>query len=361
MNTSAEEVLAGFAGVLRRGGLPVTMAATHTFIDAVSRLDYGNPRDVYWAGRAVFCTSAAHIGAYDYAFRAWFSTDPLPTPTRATPVITTGYEAGLEGGETGEKTPMAALASTAEVLRNRDIASLSKAERRILARQFAALPIPAPTRITRRLEPASHGQIDRVRTVRDQRRRGGEPGPLRYAQRRRRPRRIVFLIDVSGSMKPYADSLLRLAHYVCSCAPQTEVFAIGTRLTRITPALRCPDVEDALAEAGRLIPDWAGGTRLADNLHEFLRTWGRRGGARGSIIVVASDGWERGDAADLAAQMRHLRGLARRVIWSNPHAGKTGYEPIQGGIAAALPHVDALVAGHSFAAFENVLHAIDGN
>src|SRR5699024_7919786 len=152
-------------------------------------------------------------------------------------------------------------------------------ERRILARQFAALPIPAPTRITRRLEPASHGQIDRVRTVRDQRRRGGEPGPLRYAQRRRRPRRIVFLIDVSGSMKPYADSLLRLAHYVCSCAPQTEVFAIGTRLTRITPALRCPDVEDALAEAGRLIPDWAGGTRLADNLHEFLRTWGRRGGA----------------------------------------------------------------------------------
>src|SRR5699024_10051705 len=160
---------------------------------------------------------------------------------------------------------------------------------------------------------------------------------------------------------PSAVTPPRPSHSVPSRTTQPDASAIAARLSRISPALRCPDIDDALAEAGRLVPDWAGGTRLADNLGEFLRTWGRRGGARGSIIVVASDGWERGDAADLAAQMRHLRGLARRVIWSNPHAGKTGYEPIQGGIAAALPHVDALVAGHSFAAFENVLHAIDGN
>ncbi len=353
-----EEILTGFARVLRRAGLPVTMASTHTFIDAVSHLDYGDPRDVYWAGRAVFCTRNLHIGTYDYAFQTWFSIEPLPSAAQVKPSVTTGYQAGLEGSGEGEDLPMAALSSKAEVLRQRDVATLTAAEQRILARQFSSLPIPRPTRITRRLEPASHGVIDRVRTVRDQRRRGGEPGPLRFARRRKRARRIIFFIDVSGSMKPYADSLLRLAHHLCAYAPEAEVFAIGTRLTRITRAIRIANAEDALILAGELIPDWAGGTRLADNLREFLATWGRRGLARGAIVVIASDGWERGDAGDLGRQMRFLRGLAKRIIWSNPHAGKPGYEPIQGGIAAALPYLDWLIAGHSLAAFENVLLAI---
>lgn len=358
-----EVILTGFARVLRRAGLPVTMAATHTFVDAVARLDLMNPADVYWAGRAVFCTSAAHIGTYDYAFQRWFSTDPLPSAQPVKPVITTGYEANLDPGdqgEEGEEMPTAALASAAEILRHRDVAELSAGEKRILARQFQHLPHPRPQRTTRRLEPANHGVIDRVRTVRDQRRRGGEPGPLRYARRRRRPRRIIFFVDVSGSMKPYADSLLRLAHHVLLNAPQTEIFAIGTRLTRITRAMDHPDAEDALAAAGHLIPDWAGGTRLADNLREFLATWGRRGLARGAVVVVASDGWERGEGADLGEQMHYLSGLAQRVIWSNPHAGKSGYEPVQGGIVAALPHLAGLVAGHSFDAFEKILGAIDG-
>lgn len=359
--STPEEVLTGFARVLRCAGLPVTMAATQTFIDAVSRLDYANPRDVYWAGRAVFCSRAVHIATYDYAFHAWFSTAPLPGVKQTKPTITTGYEAGLDGeGGTGEDLPMAAIASAAEVLRQRDVAELSRAQRNLLARQYQHLPIPRPTRIARRLERANHGVIDRVRTVRDQRRRGGEPGPLRYARRRRKPRRIIFFIDVSGSMKPYADSLLRLAHHVASGAPETEVFAIGTRLTRITRAMHIPDAADALTEAGNLIPDWAGGTRLADNIREFLATWGRRGLARGAIVVIASDGWERAQVADLGQQMRYLAGLASRVIWSNPHAGKAGYQPIQGGIAAALPHLDALIAGHSFASFERVIGAIDG-
>src|SRR5699024_1879335 len=146
------------------------------------------------------------------AFRTWFNAEPFPTAKQAKPAITTGYEAGLEGGEDAEMLPMAAIASAAEVLRDRDVASLSRAERQLLARQFATLPVRLPTRTARRLEPAGHGVIDRVRTVRAQRRRGGEPGPLHYARRRRRTRRVIFLIDVSGSMKPYADSFLRLAH-----------------------------------------------------------------------------------------------------------------------------------------------------
>lgn len=364
MSTTPEEILTGFARVLRGAGLPVTMAATHTFLEAVSRLDLADPRDVYWAGRAVFCTRSTHIATYDYAFRTWFTDAPLPAATQVRPTITTGYEAGLDGGPGGEQRaeelPLAAFASAVEVLRHRDVATLTAAEQRILARHFAELPVPAPSRTTRRLERANHGVVDRVRTVRDQRRRGGEPGPLRYARRRKQPRTIIFLIDVSGSMKPYADALLRLAHHVCSQIPKAEAFAIGTRLTRITRALQYPDAGAALAHAGQVIPDWAGGTRLADNLREFLATWGRRGLARGAVVVVASDGWERGDAGEVGRQMRFLRALARRVIWSNPHAGKTGYEPVQGGIAAALPHLDALIAGHSFAAFENILRAIDG-
>lgn len=356
-----EEILTGFARVLRHAGLPVTMAVTQTFIDAVSRLDYANPRDVYWAGRALFCTSKAHLNIYDYAFRAWFSTAPTPGGTQVEPTITMGYEAGLDGsGGEGEELPLAAIASAVERLRHRDLAELSRAERALVAKSFHQLPTPTPRRVTRRLERANHGVIDRVRTVRDQRRRGGEPGPLRFAQRRSAPRQIIFFIDVSGSMKPYADWLLRLAQHVAATRGRTEVFAIGTRLTRITTAMECPDPTEALREAGELIPDWAGGTRLADNLREFIATWGRRGLARGAIAVIASDGWEREGVSDLGEQVRTLAALARRVVWSNPHAGKAGYEPIQSGISAALPHLDALVAGHSFAAFENVIRAIDG-
>lgn len=358
---SPEEILTGFARVLRRAGLPVTMAATQTFIEAVSRLDYGDPRDVYWAGRATFCSRSTHIGIYDYAFQSWFSTEPLPGATQVKPTITTGYAAGLDGeGEGGEDLPTATVASAVEVLRHRDVATLSRAEQRLLARQFGHLPVPRPTRTTRRLEPANHGTIDRVRTVRDQRRRGGEPGPLRFARRRERPRRIIFFVDVSGSMKPYADSMLRLAHHVGQGSQGTEVFAIGTRLTRITPAMDQPEAEDALLGAGELIPDWAGGTRLADNLREFTATWGRRGLARGAVVVIASDGWERGDVSELGEQMRVLSGLAKRTIWANPHAGKVGYEPIQGGVAAALPHLDGFVPGHSLDAFEKILNAIEG-
>jgi uncharacterized protein with von Willebrand factor type A (vWA) domain len=188
---------------------------------------------------------------------------------------------------------------------------------------------------------------------------GGEPQPLARRARRPRPRRLVLLVDVSGSMAPYADALLRLAHALVRSRPRwTEVYTLGTRLTRITPSLRTRDVEVALRDAGRAIPDWRGGTRLADGVTGFLRRYGHRGAARGAVVVVLSDGWERGDPAPLREAAAHLRRLAYRLIWVSPHAGRPGFAPTAGGLAAVLPHLDALVSGHSVAAIQALLKAI---
>jgi len=160
-------------------------------------------------------------------------------------------------------------------------------------------------------------------------------------------------------MSSYADALLRLAHVWVRAAPRhTEVFTVGTRLTRITRALRTRDADAALRAAGEQVPDWSGGTRLGEMLAAFLDRWGQRGMARGAVVLLFSDGWERGEPALLAEQMQRLRRLAHQVIWVNPHRGKAGYRPVQGGIAAALPHIDALVAGHSLATFADLVEVV---
>jgi len=160
-------------------------------------------------------------------------------------------------------------------------------------------------------------------------------------------------------MGPYADSLLRWAHVVATRnRARTEVFTIGTRLTRVTRSMRLRDGEAALGAAGQAVPDWSGGTRLGEVLQAFLDRWGQRGLARGAVVVVMSDGWERGDPTLLREQMRRLRRLAHRVVWVNPHRGKDGYAPVQAGIVAALPFVDEFIAGHSMATFEQALEVV---
>lgn len=162
-----------------------------------------------------------------------------------------------------------------------------------------------------------------------------------------KPRRLVLLVDVSGSMAPYADGLLRFAHAACRRRATTEVFTVGTRLTRVSRELRHPDPDHALHDASAAVPDWSGGTRLGDQIKAFLDRWGQRGTARGAVVVVASDGWERGDVSVLAEQAVRLRRLAHRLVWVSPHAGKDGFTPETAGLRAVLPAVDLLVAGHS--------------
>lgn len=353
----------GFTRALRAAGVQTQPAKD--FIEAVGHLDAGRREDVYWAGRAILCHEPDDIPTYDRVFRRWFAAGRAggeSVPTTSAPQKTTDHlgddELGAEQSD-GSEDVVVATASPVEQLRHRDVAELSRAERRRLNALLENLDVRTPVRRSRRRYRAARGDIDIARTVRDQLRRGGEPGPLRYRTRRDRPRRVVLLIDVSGSMKPYAESLLRLAHRVVREAPRTtEVFTLGTRLTRVTPAMRHDDPEDALAGVGSMVPDWSGGTRLGEVLQAFVDRWGQRGVARGAVVVIASDGWERGDPALLGAQVARLRRLAHAVIWANPHRGKPGYAPVQGGIKAALPSLDGLVAGHSLAAFGELLEVV---
>lgn len=355
-----EAILLGFAAAVRAAGVKVTADRSGSFVDAVSRLNMGDRAEVFWAGRATLCAAPEDLDAYQRTFEAWFApahTGAAPPQGAATTVRAAALDDADAGGEGGaEREALRAMASQRELLRHRDIATLDSAERALLNKMFSELAVKIPTRRGRRPQPANKGSIDRARTLRQQLRRGGEPGPLRHAKAPRKPRRTVWLIDVSGSMAPYADSLLRLAHRVVQQTPHNvEVFTLGTRLTRVTPVLKLPDADDALAQAGRTVPDWSGGTRLGEALRAFSDRWGQRAVARSAVVVVASDGWERGDAALLGRQAERLHHVARRVIWANPHRGKDGYEPVQQGIKAVLPHVDHFVAGHSLKSFEELL------
>ncbi|HEX2175932.1 MAG TPA: VWA domain-containing protein [Nocardioidaceae bacterium] len=347
-------LLAGFARALRHAGVAVTSDRTQSFLRAASVAEAGAAGSVYWAGRATLCSGPDDFPLYDRVFASWFGGE-LPTGSRRRTPVSRVVEAGLgsDGDEAeGGEEAVAAVASDVEVLRHRDVAELATTERAELARMFAALRPRPPLRRAARRVASPRGEIDARRTLRDELRYAGEPGRVRYRRRGRRARRVVLLVDVSGSMSPYADSLLRLAHAVTRAAPRsTEVFTVGTRLTRITRAMRQRDPDTALTQAGATVPDWSGGTRLGEVLKAFLDRWGQRGMARGAVVVVCSDGWERGDSGLLGAQVQRLSRLAHRLVWVNPHRGKAGYEPVQAGIAACLPHLDDFLAGHSFATF----------
>ena len=351
--------LAGFASALRHAGLPVTADRVQLFLEAVATLDAAATADVYWAGRAALCSGPDDTARYDEVFAAWFSGQRPGTAARRTPQAS--IEAALDdtaNGADGDRS-ITVSASTTEVLQHRDVAELSAADRAELARMFATLRPQIPVRRATRRRPSHRGEIDPRRTLRAQLRQVGEPARVHYRRRGTRARRVVVLIDISGSMRPYADSLLRLAHTMVQRAPRSvEVFTMGTRLTRVTAAMRHRDPEFALRSAGDVVPDWSGGTRLGEVLKVFLDRWGQRGMARRAVVVVCSDGWERGDATLLGAQVRRLAGLAHRVVWLNPHRGKPGYLPVQSGIVAVLPHVDDLVAGHSLAGFADLLEVV---
>ena len=355
-------VLLGFTRALKAAGVPVTPDRAHGFVEATSLVGLDSQQATYWAGRATLCAGPDDLARYDQVFEAWF--DPRgelprrresgpPMPVSPTLPSVDGEADGDGGGDV-----LRAAATATDVLRQRDVASLDAAERQRLAAMFATLRPTAPVRRTARHAPWRRGRLDASRTMRDSLRRMGEPGDLAWRRRRVRPRRVVLLVDVSGSMSAYADALLRLSHRFVATQPRAEVFTIGTRLTHVTRALRHRDADRALIAAGEAVPDWSGGTRLGETLRVFLDRWGQRGMARGSVVVVFSDGWERGDAALLGEQLARLQRIAHHVVWVNPHRGKPGYEPVQQGIAAALPYVDDFVAGHSMATFEELMEVV---
>jgi uncharacterized protein with von Willebrand factor type A (vWA) domain len=351
--------LVGFARVLRAAGVPASPDRVHQTVTAVGHLDVCRRDDVYWAGRLTLCAGPDDLDRYDRAFTAYFgglTAPPLRTvpPVQVLrPVAVPGTERPAGEGPDAEELP-AATASEVEVLRHRDLAGLSPSEREVVRRLIALLDPVGETRVSRRHRPAYRGTVDPGRTVRTMLRRGGEPVRLERRARRVRPRRLVLLVDVSGSMQPYADPYLRFAHAAARRRPGTEVFTIGTRLTRITREMRGRDPSTALIAVSAAVPDWSGGTRLGELLKAFLDRWGQRGVARGAVVVVASDGWERGDATQLGDQMTRLARLAHRVVWVNPHRGTPGYAPMTAGMQAALPSVDDFVDGHTYDALQRL-------
>jgi uncharacterized protein len=374
----ADGFLLGFTRALRAAGVAVTGDRARSFLEAVRAVGLGDRAATYWAGRATLCSGPDDFGAYDQVFEAWFSEEEvLVGGDRRREPARTLEQAPLEDpdgsgtGNDGEAELLRVAASDAEVLRHRDIASLDAAERARLAALFARLDPRPPRRASYRRRPAGRGVVDPQATLRRTLRRLGEPVEIAHRHRSVRTRRVVLLVDVSGSMSSYADALLRLAHRAGRGparrtragsarlrTPQVETFSIGTRVTRLTPALQRRDPDQALVAAGEAVPDWSGGTRLGESLEVFLDRWGQRGLVRGAVVVLFSDGWERGDASLLGEQTARLQRLAHKVVWVNPHKGAAGYQPVQAGMAAALPHVDELVAGHSLAAFAEVLEVV---
>jgi hypothetical protein len=361
--------LVGFTAALRHAGLAITTDRVAAFLTAVDELDVTDRDQTYWAGRLTLCSDPDDRGRYDTAFRAWFAArrgvagelrDERPPPRSQLASLTAPErESEGEDGQDPDAGRLRVAASGTEVLRHRDLAELTPAEREHLRALLALLRARPPMRASRRLRPADRGHPDAGRTLRAALRNHGELRELRRRAPARRPRRVVLLIDVSGSMAPYADALMRFAHVVTRRMPTAvEVFTLGTRLTRITRELRHRDPERAMRAAGRAIPDWSGGTRLGDALRAFTDRWGQRGVARRAVVVVFSDGWERGGTELLGEQMSRLRRLAHTLIWVNPHAGKDGYSPVQGGIVAVLPHLDELLAGHSLATLERLLEVM---
>ncbi|TCO58094.1 vWA domain-containing protein [Actinocrispum wychmicini] len=350
----------GFTAALRTAGLPCEPERVQAYLQAVEHVDVSVPDELYWAGRLTLCGEPDDLPKYDDAFQAWFTHRPVRKPrteSRAKPkssVIAAMVPMPVSGDGSTDPDQLGVAASDTEVLRRRDISELTGPERAHLRELMDLLRPDPPMRAALRRRPHRTGALDPRRTMRNMRAAGGEPIRLAYRRKGKRPRRVVLLVDVSGSMSPYADALLRFAHAVARRMP-AEVFTLGTRLTRVSRQLRQRDPEIALAAAARAVPDFAGGTRLGDTLRAFLDRWGQRGVARQAVVVLFSDGWERGDPGLLGEQMARLSRLAHAVLWVNPHAGRAGYRPVQSGIVVAQRHVRKLLAGHSMETLEELL------
>jgi hypothetical protein len=369
---------------LHERGLPTTPGRTADFAHALTLTRPVARRRLYWIARAVFVTDPAQVETFDAVFFSVFGrardeaeleldearTHPAPDdrPRREHAAserreVRAGAPTAGDDRDEGEAeldVPLL-LASDEERLGRTSFDALEPDELVQLYRLMSSLELATPERRTRRYRRGRHGErADLRRTLRLSLRTGGDP--IRLARRRRRiaRRRLVLLCDISGSMEPYARAYLQFLTCAAGSGPHAEAFVFATRLTRLTRALSSRDPERALRRAAEAAPDWSSGTRIGDALREFNDRHGRRGMARGAVVVILSDGWERGDPKLVGREMARLARLAHRIVWVNPRVGADAFAVRSGGMVAALPYCDALVSGHSFAALGEVVAAIGG-
>jgi uncharacterized protein len=357
------ERMVGFGRVLRSAGLEVGPGRLQDALRGLEVVGLDRRDDVFHALRATLVARREDMDAFDAAFAAYWEAAPgapppetgveVPRlePSTAPPPV--AREPDATGDESGEESTTVLAASPDERLRRRDFADMTVAELRRLRRLMERLPDATPTRRSRRLRAGSSGEVlDARRTLQRAIRTEGLPLDPAFRRRKQVPRKLVFLCDVSGSMEPYARAVVMFLQAVTVTGRRVEAFAFGTRITRLTPHLRKLDPARALAGAGGLMPDWGGGTRIGDSLRRYNDVWGRRGMTRGAVVVIVSDGWERGDLTLLDTELARIARQAHRVVWVNPLKGHTGFAPLAGGMRVALRHADVFVEGHNLVALE---------
>jgi uncharacterized protein len=361
---SVTRVLVGFGTALREAGVAVSTGQVTSFCRAVARLDPADAEDLYWAGRTCLISRHEDVPAYDAAFRRYFAhaRDGLRLTTSGALPRSAEFEAPraeLVRTSVARRNSDASIggrASDAELLRHKHFRDCTPDELAALHALMGRLRLTPPLRRRRRSRSARRGdELDVRRLVRRTLRSSVAPPRPPLRKPRFRPRRMILILDISGSMADYSRALLQFAHSATAgSVPGTEVFCFGTRLTRITRELRRRDPDQALSQAAEAVLDWDGGTRIGESLQTFTRAWGRRGLGRGAVVIICSDGLECGEPARLEQAMARLSRLAYRIVWVNPLKGDPRYQPIARGMRAALPHVDAFVSGHDLASLEEL-------
>lgn len=361
------DMVVDFCRELRVEGLPIGSGELLTYCEAMAALDPGDLLDLYWAGRSTLLTKNDQIPPYDRVFRRFFLgyDDRLPEQVgvllkrseieNESVIEVPSTEPRASGGDE-EEAKLGLMASDIEIWRNKSFASCTEEELAALRRIMNRMRLMPPQRRSRRMRSSSStDRPDLRRTVRATMRQHGEPSQLFWRSRKPKMRPLVLILDVSGSMADYSRNLLQFAYSARRASTRVEVFCFGTRLTRITPALERRRPDDALDRAAKAVFDWEGGTRIGHALQTFVRQWGRRGMSRGAIVVICSDGLDRGDPAVLADAMEKLAMLCHKVVWVNPHVGEQGGPlPNSLGMMVAEPYIDLLLSGRDLAGLEEL-------
>jgi uncharacterized protein len=364
-------LLVNFAEELRAAGLAVGSGDVLVYCSAAGSLDPADLVDLYWAGRITLVNRRDDIAKYDEVFRRFFleatggTEDVLALMLRASEqaqgaLAIPSTEPGQD--EQDDEAIMGWMASDVDSLKHKSFAACTPSELAALRRIMARISLTPPRRRTRRSTAARTGsRPDPRRTIRESMRMHGEPARLYWRRRKVRLRPLILILDISGSMADYSRNLLQFAHSAKRSAGRVEVFCFGTRLTRVTGAMACRRPDEALERAARAALDWDGGTRIGDCLDTFVRGWARRGLCRGGVVVICSDGLDRGDPAVLAAAMERLSLLSHRVVWLNPHKGDDpGFRPSTLGMIVAAPHIDLLLSGHDLSSLEKLAALLPG-
>jgi uncharacterized protein len=364
-------LLVNFTDELRAAGLAVGSGDVLVYCSAAGSLDPADLVDLYWAGRVTLVRRRDDIATYDEVFRRFFleategTEDVLVLMLRASAqalgaLAIPSTEPGQDEQE--DEAILGWMASDVDSLKHKSFAACTPEELAALRRIMARIRLTPPRRRTRRSAAARTGsRPDPRRTIRESMRMHGEPARLYWRRRKVRLRPLILILDISGSMADYSRNLLQFAHSAKRSAGRVEVFCFGTRLTRVTGAMECRRPDEALERAARAAFDWDGGTRIGDCLDAFVRGWARRGLCRGGVVVICSDGLDRGDPAVLAAAMERLSLLSHRVVWLNPHKGDDpGFRPSTLGMMVAAPHVDLLLSGHDLSSLEKLAALLPG-